>query len=100
MSLGRRRHRSLFKKLHPHPLLKGTEPASVVDTGLSCDESHRSTMRLVARDLVKTKCTDRVIECKNGQIRVSADCATPEAGRHFAAQVRGYSDVYYRAKKR
>jgi hypothetical protein len=91
-----KRKKSMFKRLHP--FLRGIGPDAMIETNLSCRKSqYRRSVRVIARDIVRTKCTDRFIECKTGLIVVKATCPSPGAARLYEQQVQTYVGSLLRA---
>lgn len=78
--------------------LRGIGPDATADTGLTCGKSaNRKAIRVIARELVRTKCTDRFVECKTGLIVVRATCPSEGAARLYEQQIGSYVHALKRA---
>jgi hypothetical protein len=69
-----------------------------VDTKLRCSDDNRKSLKIISRELVRTRCIDRVVECVGNRHVVLAICPTEGARRHFEEQVRKHAKVLELAK--
>jgi hypothetical protein len=76
----------------------GDAGSAFATTKLSCTQDRKKAMTTVARELVKTTCTDRVVHCMNDRLVVTASCSSAGAAMHFASQVQKFAMVVKQAK--
>ena len=65
----------------------GDQVRAFVDTRLSCTEDNKKALRIVSRELVRTRCVDRIVECVENRQVVVANCPSEGARRYFEDQV-------------
>lgn len=76
----------------------GDQTRAFVDTKLSCTEDNRKALRIVSRELVRTRCVDRVVECMGNRQVVVANCPSEGARSHFEGQVATHARALKLAK--
>lgn len=79
--------------------MRGSDRA-FVDTRIRCSDEARRALRIIARELVRTRCVDRVVECEGMRHVVVADCPTSGAARLFESQVGKHVKVWKAATGR
>lgn len=72
--------------------------SAFVDTKLACSGDNRRSLRIISRDIVRSKCIDRMVECMSGREVVVADCPSPSSRDHFESQVRKHAEALRLAK--
>jgi len=75
-----------------------SEIPAAVDTRLPCTATNLRTASTIAREMVRTACTDRVPECVKGAVLVRAQCPTKGASDRFEGGVRKFARLVSKAK--
>lgn len=67
-------------------------PNTIIPTGLSCTDANRKGMGLTARDVIKSRCIDRLASCgRNNKVIVTAICPTKGAGTSLRNSVNRFA---------
>jgi ketol-acid reductoisomerase len=72
---------------------------SVVVTKLPCTRENMQSMQTAAREMIKTSCANRVSECINGKVVVSAMCPSNGAERRFISQLKNFEQFLKQLKR-
>lgn len=76
------------------------EGFALVKTKLPCTEEWTSKLRYIARELPRTRCVDKVVNCVDGRLLVTANCVTNLAALNYQGQVRKYVGVVEKTLRR
>lgn len=67
-------------------------PNTIIPTGLSCTDANRKGMAVTARDVIKSRCIDRLAFCgRNNKVIVTAICPTKGAENSLRNSVSRFS---------
>lgn len=80
--------------------MRGIGTDAWIDTKVACSSEAREKLRLIARELVKTRCRERMVECVEDRHVIVASCPTSGAARRYEDLVGRHVKVWKAATGR